>query len=124
LVLVLTGFIIENRIKKRDLIGLILLSSFIGGLLFIIINQGDINNRAIATPTMISWGYWASTIIIGLRYWRGINLFEKIVVILCFFSVFSINGEDLGFTIGQLSVIVVIMVLTLINYGNRKKLTQ
>lgn len=120
IVIVLTGFIIENRLKKADLIGLILLSSIIGGLLFIIINQGDNYNIPIVSPTMISWGYWSATIIIGLRYWRTLNLFEKIVLILCFLSILSIWNENTGFLTGQIAVIITIALLTFIKYRKRK----
>jgi membrane associated rhomboid family serine protease len=114
LVIALTGFIIENKLKKQDLIGLILLSSVIGGLIFIILNYGDSYNTPIATPTMISWGYWSATIIIGLKYWRTLNLFEKIVMILCFLSILSIWNDNFGFLLGQLSVIIIIAIMTLI----------
>lgn len=118
LVIVFTGFIIENKLKKQDLIGLILLSSIIGGLIFIIINHGETYNIPIGTPTMISWGYWSATIIIGLKYWRKLNLFEKSVMILCFLSILSIWNDNFGFLIGQLTVILTIAILTMIK--NRK----
>ncbi len=121
LVILLTGFIIENRLKKPDLIGLITLSSIIGGLIFMIINHGESYDIPIATPTMISWGYWSASIIIGLRFWRTLNLFEKIVIILCFLSVFSIGNENFGFLLGQLTVIFTIAILTLIKCRKYKQ---
>jgi membrane associated rhomboid family serine protease len=123
LIIVLTGFIIENKLKTKNLISLILFSSIIGGLIFIIVNQGDTYNTPIASPTMISWGYWSATIIIGLRFWRTLNLFEKIVMILCFLSVLSIIGmwhRDFGFFIGQLSVIITIAILTILKFLKHK----
>ena len=96
------------------MIGLILLSSFIGGFIFILINHNDPNNTPIASPTIISWGYWAATIIIGLKFWKTLNLFEKIILILCFLSIFSIQNPNLGFLLGQISVIVIIMLVSLI----------
>jgi membrane associated rhomboid family serine protease len=119
LIIVLTGFIIENKLKKQDLIGMILLSSIIGGLVFVIINFGDTYNTPIATPSMISWGYWSATIVIGLKYWRTLNLFEKIVMILCFLSILSIWNDNFGFLLGQLSVIITIAILTMIKYGKQ-----
>ncbi|MFP4556796.1 MAG: rhomboid family intramembrane serine protease [Bacteroidales bacterium] len=120
LAIVLTGYIIENKIKRQNLIGLIILSSIIGGLVFIIINYGDTQNSPIASPTMISWGYWSATIVIGLRNWRILNLFEKIVMILCFVSVLIIWHDNLGFFIGQVSVILTIALLTILKFGRRE----
>ena len=120
IVIILTGFVIENKIDKQDIFGLIGLSTIIGGLIFIIINQGEAYNTPIATPTMISWGYWSATIIIGLKYWRTLNLFEKIVMILCFISVLSIWNDNFGFLLGQITVIITIAILTLLKYGGRK----
>ncbi len=116
LVIILTGFIIENKVKKKDLIGLILLSTIIGGLVCIIFNQGEEYNIPIATPTMITWGYWSATIIIGLKYWRTLNLFEKIVMILCFLSISSIGNDNIGFLLGQVSVIITVAILTMVKY--------
>lgn len=116
MIIILTGFIIENKVKKQDLIGLIILSSVIGGLIYIILNQGEVYNRPIATPSMISWGYWSATIIIGLKYWRTLNVFEKLVMILCFLSIWSIGSENTGFLFGQLSVITIVAILTLIKH--------
>jgi len=121
LVIFLTGLIIENRIGKQNTLGLIVLSSFIGGLIFIIINQDDLTNRAIATPTMISWGYWASAIIVGLKFWKQLNIFEKIVIFLCLLSIFGIISDDFGFTIGQISVIGSVMILTILWIKTNKK---
>ncbi len=116
LVFLLTGFIIESKLLKKDMIGLIFLSTVIGGLVYIILNQNDINNIAIASPTMISWGYWSATIVIGLKYWRTLNLFEKIIMILCFLSVLIIWNDNFGFFLGQLSVIITIAILTILKY--------
>lgn len=117
LAILLTGYIIENKIKRNELIGLIVLSSIIGGLIFIIINYGAKYNSPIASPIMISWGYWSATIVIGLRNWRTLNLFERIVMILCFLSVLIIWHDNLGFFIGQLSVILTIVLLTILKFG-------
>lgn len=124
IVIFLTGLIIENRIGKQNMIGLIVISSFIGGLMFIIINQDDLTNRAIVTPTMISWGYWSSAIVIGLKFWKELNNFEKIVIILCFLSIFGIISEDFGFTIGKISVIGTILILTVLRIKRNKNRLQ
>jgi len=120
LVIFLTVLIIEKKIRKQYLTGLIILSSIMGGLIFIIINQGGAYNKPIAAPTMISWGYWSATIVIGLKYWRTLNLFEKIVMILCFISILSIWNENFGFFMGQLSVILLISILTIIKLRKLK----
>ena len=122
LVIILTGFIVENKVQNKDLLGLILLSSIIGGLIYIALNQGNSYDIPIASPTMISWGYLAATIILGVRYWRTLNLFEKVVTILCFLSILSIGDDNFGFFLGQLAVIITIAALTLIRYGKPKNL--
>jgi len=120
LVIFLTGYIIESRIQKKDLFVLILLSSIIGGLSFVIFNQGDYHNAPIASPTMISWGYWSMCVIVGLKYWRTLNIFEKIIVILCFASILSLGNDNFGFFIGQLCVIVGIAIFGVIRIKNHK----
>jgi len=117
LAIVFTGYIIENKIKRRELIGLIVLSSIIGGLVFIIINYGAEYNSPIASPIMITWGYWSAAIVIGLRNWRTLNPFERIIMVLCFLSVLIIWHENLGLFIGQLSVILTIVLLTILRLG-------
>ncbi|RIH62708.1 rhomboid family intramembrane serine protease [Mariniphaga sediminis] len=119
IVIILTGFIIENKIKRKDLISLILLSSFVGGLIFIILNQNNNYNLPIAAPTMISWGYWSATIIIGLKSWKSLNLFEKIVLVLCALSILSIWNDNIGFFMGQISVIVIIGIITIAKYEKK-----
>ena len=119
LVLLFTGYIIERRIAKSDLLGLIFISSIIGGLIFLFLNQNSQYNIPIASPTMISWGYWAASIVIGIKYWKGLNLFEKIILILCFLSILSIQNDNLGFLIGQIAVIVIIMTIALIKIKNK-----
>jgi membrane associated rhomboid family serine protease len=113
LVIILTGYIIESRVKKADMIGLILISSIIGGLFFILLNQSNEFNAPIATPTMISWGYWTAAIVIGLKYFKSLNLFEKIVLFLCFLSIFSLWNDNFGFLIGQIGVIVTVLIITI-----------
>jgi len=108
------GYIIENRIKRRDLIGLILVSSIIGGLLFMIFSQNNELNVPIASPSMIAWGYWAATIVIGIRYWKSLNLFEKIVLGLGFVSILSIWTDNLEILFSLIIMIILIMILTII----------
>jgi membrane associated rhomboid family serine protease len=119
LIIVLTGYVIENRLKKQNIIGLILLSSIIGGLTYISFNH-DNPLTPIASPAMITWGYWAASIVIGLNYWKSLNHFEKVVLILCFMSILSIWNDNNGFLYGQVLVIIVIMILTLIQIKIKK----
>jgi membrane associated rhomboid family serine protease len=114
IVLILTGFIIESRFKKIDLIAIIIIASIIGGLSYIIFNQNDMYNRGIAGPTMISWGYWAATIVIGIKSWKELKLLEKIVLILCFLGIVSLSFDNFGFLLGQIILIFSILVYTLI----------
>jgi len=114
IVFVLTGYIIEHRVKKFDMLGMIILSSIIGGLFFIILNQNNELNIPIASPVMISWGYWAAAIVIGVKRWRSLNLFEKVIIILCGLSILSIWNDNLGFLIGQLMVIVIVFLIAIL----------
>lgn len=123
LVITLTGYIVENRIKKIDLYGLIILSCVAGGLIYIIINRNDELNIPIASPVMITWGYWAAAIVIGFRFWRSLNLFEKIIVICCVISILSLWNDNYGYIIGQLTVIVLVMIITFIKIKQIKSRT-
>jgi len=114
LAFLLLGYLIEHRVRRSDLIGLIILSSLIGGLVFTIINQNDSHNIPIASPTMISWGYWAAGMIIGIKFFKELNTFEKIILILYALSIFSIQAQDKGFLVGQIIVIIIIAILSFI----------
>ncbi|MFZ0281380.1 MAG: rhomboid family intramembrane serine protease [Bacteroidales bacterium] len=108
------GYLIEHRIKKSDLIGLIIISSVIGGLVFTIINQNDSYNIPIASPTMISWGYWAAGMVIGIKFLKELSTIEKTILILYALSIFSIEAQDKGFLVGQIIVIITIAILSFI----------
>ena len=114
LAFLLLGYLIEHRIKRSYLIGLIILSSIVGGLVYTIINQNDSYNIPIASPTMISWGYWAAGIVIGIKFFKELNTFEKVILILYVLSIFNIDIQNKGFLFGQLSVIIVISILTIL----------
>ena len=123
LVIVLTGYIIENRLNKQNIIGLILLSSIIGGLIYVLFNRDNLL-VPIASPVMITWGYWSAAIVIGLNYWKSLILFEKIVLALCLLSILSIWNDNIGFFLGQIIVILIIAVLTLIQIKKKKQIGQ
>ena len=114
--IIITGFILENKIKKNDLIILILMSILVGGLSYAIVSNYDNNNIAIASAVMISWGYISGTIIIGLKHWRTLNLFEKFIIILSIISVFGIWNAHFGFFMGQLFVCIVTGLFILLKY--------
>jgi len=120
LIIVLSGYIIENRLKKQDIIGLILLSSIIGGLIYVLFNR-DNPLVPMASPSMITWGYWAAAIVIGLNYWKSLILFEKIVLAFCLLSIISIWNDNIGVFLGQIIVILMISVLTLIQIKMKKQ---
>lgn len=113
LVILLTGFIVENKLERKEIIGLIILSSVIGGVFFTFINQSLELNVEIATPTMITWGYWSSAVVFGIGFWKRLNLFEKIITVLCVLSLIGIWDDNEGFLIGQIMVIITIMILTI-----------
>ena len=115
IILVLIGFIIEKKVKRLDLIGLVIMSTIVGGFLYIVFNQ-DGPNVGIASPVMISWGYLGVGIVIGLKDWQYLNLFEKILVILFCLSVPSIYNDNLGFLLGQLTVLTACIIFTALRY--------
>ena len=99
------GYIIENRLKRKEIIILIMSSIIIGGVFYTIFNQRDIYNIPMASPTMISWAYWASAMVIAIRFWNSLNVFEKIIFVLGVISITSIYNENRGFLYAQLLVI-------------------
>ncbi|RIJ46265.1 rhomboid family intramembrane serine protease [Maribellus luteus] len=120
LVMVLTGFILENRISKKEILAIIVLSAITGGLLFIFLNQNAGYDLTVASPVMISWGYCSATIVIGLKCWGRLNVFEKVVVIMCLASLLSVWNDNIGFLVGQISVITIIGLVTLIRFRGKE----
>lgn len=108
------GGIIEKRLSTKYIIALILFSSFLGGLIYVIANQSDMNPLPMGTAHMISWGYWSSAMVVGFKFRKELNLLEKIILGLSFIGVFFISRDNLGFFIATLSVIVSISVITLL----------
>ncbi len=102
LALLCYGYVIENRIKRNDIFGLILISSIVGGLFFMIFNQNNKLDVPIASPSMIACGYWAATIVIGLKFWKSLNLIEKIILRLAFLSILIIWNDNLEFLFSQM----------------------
>jgi len=108
------GGIIEKRLSSKFIITLIFFSTLFGGLIYAIINQEHTIPLPMGTAHMISWGYWASAIVIGLKFRKELNLIEKILLSLSFVGVFFISRDNLGFFIASLSVIVSIILITLL----------
>ena len=50
LVIVLTGYVVESKLSKGEILILVLLSSIIGGLMFMIFNQNQSLNLPVANP--------------------------------------------------------------------------
>ncbi len=113
IVIFFTGLIIERKLKRIEIIRLIFISSFVGGMIFTIINYGNEYCRPIASPIMILWGYFGATLVIGFKYWNSLNLFEKIIIHLCFLLILMIYNNNFGFLIGEISVIITIMIITI-----------
>lgn len=111
--IIAAGYIIESRVKRNEIIGVILISNVMGGLFYIILSQNDELNTPLASPIMISWGYWAAAEVIGIKNVRSLNLFERIVLVLCFVNIFSLWSNNLSFLMGQISSIVTIALFTL-----------
>jgi hypothetical protein len=59
-------------------------------------------------------------IIIGLKFWRTLHLFEKVIIILCFTCILSLGNDNFGFFIGQLCVIITIAIFGIIRITQKK----
>jgi len=122
IVFILTGFIIEKRLQKKDIILYIFLSSIIGGLVFIIVNQNQPYNIGLASPIIITWGYWATALITGIRDWKNLIVFEKVIIALCILSFLGLFSEDIGLMLAQFSAVILISIMTLTK--RQKRLTE
>lgn len=122
IIILATGYIIESRLNKKQVIGLIILSSIIGGIGFAIMNFNDIKNVSLVSPVMISWGYWSVTIVVGLKCWKEFKIFEKIITVLCLISTIAIWDVQIGLVVGKVSVVLVTMSLVLMKH--KKKLIE
>jgi membrane associated rhomboid family serine protease len=119
IIIVATGFVIESRLNKKEIYGLIVLSTIAGGLGFALMNLNDVNNVSLAAPVMISWGYWSATVVIGLKFWKELKISEKVITVLCFISVFSIWDIYIALTLGKVLVVLTITTLVLFKYKKR-----
>lgn len=114
LVIVIAGYIVEQRLSRKKVIVFFALTSIIGGLIYSIINVDDPLNRPIASPVMISWGLFSCAFILILKRIKSSLLFEKIVFGLFIISLLFIDFIDFGFFAGRLSVIIFGMLYGLI----------
>ncbi len=109
LVLILTGYIFENRTIRKQMISICLISTLVGGLVFVLSNHNTI--QILIGPSMISWGYLAATIVCGFKNWKTLNLFEKIIFILSMISLLSVIApDDIGIIFGQIAVVISVII--------------
>lgn len=118
----LAGYVIEKRIMKKGIIILTLFSAIIGGLTCIIVNRNDELNLGVAGLTMISWSFGAAAIVCGLKYWKELKLFEKIITIVFMMGVIFIDFEnDAGVVCGQIVVVIMTIISVIIFIRTNKK---
>lgn len=94
----------DYLLTKRSRITIyLILILFVSNIImfFMIFNQNNEFNVPIVSPSMIAWGYWVATMVIGIRFWTSLNLFEKIVLALGFLSILNIWNDNLGFLFSQ-----------------------
>ena len=126
IIILITGFVIEHLLKKKTIISIILLSVITGGFIYLLLAQNNEMNIAITGPRMIVIGYSVTAIFIGIRNWKTILVFEKIVVISCFIFAFpfwnltNINFFDtqIDYSIAQIAVILIIIIFNLFRNRN------
>jgi membrane associated rhomboid family serine protease len=112
IVLLLTGYVFENRTTKGYMIAICLISTFIGGMIYSIFNQGTL--IGLIGPSIISWGYISAIIVCGLKFWKTLNVYEKVILILSMISLLSIIApENIGIILSQIIVVTFVAILAL-----------
>ncbi|MDP4185949.1 MAG: hypothetical protein Q8862_12415 [Bacteroidota bacterium] len=120
LVIILTGYIIENRTNEKLIYTILILSTVIGGLVCAIFNQNQPIDVSIGSPTIIAWGFWSAAVVAGIKLWHSLAKFERWILILCFVYTLNITIGNLGSFLSQISVILIIALYCLI----RRKFSQ
>jgi hypothetical protein len=83
IIIILSGYIIENRTKKINILIIFIISTLFGGLTFCITNNNYLDSK-FGSAYIVSLGIMSSAIIYALQNWKKSNLFEKI------FSIFGL----------------------------------
>jgi membrane associated rhomboid family serine protease len=118
--ILLFAYFIEIKLKKVEMLALIMLSSIIGGLFFMIFNQNIFFAFPIGSPSMIEYGYWSASLVIGIKYWKTYTIFEKIVLIYILLCVVNIYNSNPGIFAGHIFVTVIILILILLKLKIQK----
>ncbi len=106
IVILMSGYVLERRLTKEKVIGLMALSSITGGLIFSLIKVNTLAlNVPIASPTMITWGVSSCAFVLVIKQIKASTLLDKIVAGLYLVSLLSMDFIDLGFAMGQVAVI-------------------
>lgn len=105
--LIIFGIQIERVLNRNQIITVILISSILSGLVFATLNY-NFNNIPLAGCFIITWAYSGIALVLGIKNWKNLILFEKIVIIFCFVSIFDI------FEFNQMSFINLIIQLTFV----------
>jgi membrane associated rhomboid family serine protease len=110
--LILFGYMIENKLTRIDIISLILFSTLGGGVFYMLFNQNIENDTPLLGTALIIWGYWASAIVIGFKYHKYLNEFEKLIMIVCIIGILVFLGCVIGRIWHQAIIAVIIIIFT------------
>jgi membrane associated rhomboid family serine protease len=77
--LFLTAWVFERRTSRTAVVGITVLSAFLGGLGYALLNQAH-PHTPLASPLMISWGYVSAAMVCGVICWKSMKVFEKIIL--------------------------------------------
>jgi len=108
------GGILERRSFDKHIIYITLLSTLIGGVIYTILNQNQQYEIPMASPHMISWGFFGAAFVIGIKNWKELRNYEKIILVLGFIGIIFISRDNIGFYVGTLAVIGLMIVYTLV----------
>jgi membrane associated rhomboid family serine protease len=108
------GGILESRSFKKHIIYITLLSTLIGGVIYTMLNQNQQYEIPMGSPHMISYGFFAAAFVIGIKNWKELRNYEKIILVLGFIGIIFISRDNLGFYAGTMAVIGIMVVYTLV----------
>lgn len=107
LVIVLTGYLIENRGNRIVVFSILFLSTIVGGVVYALLSKYKGEDVPFASPTIIAWGFWGAGIVAGIKNRHVLSKVEKWIfgiIILCILNLTIGNFET---CMSQLLVIVV-----------------
>ncbi|EAY24560.1 hypothetical protein [Microscilla marina] len=118
IILLLLGAVIEKQIRQPlHVIGLMLLSSIVGGVSFMLLSTQAV---PLASPGMIIWGYSSAAIVLGLSHWYQSESAERVALIACvLLLLLQVIDFNLTVFLSQMVVMLVTGALVWLGYGKK-----